>query len=264
MRLAVAAAIGHSSRVTTRPIAKMDSLGTAQIVFRVAGLIGALLVCVPLHGTWRLLRLPSPWPRLFLAAAARICGARVRTVGRPLERNVIFLANHSSWLDILTIAGATGSAFVAKAELRGVPLVGWLATLNRTIFVARSDRMGIAGQIAQVAAAIREGWAVTIFPEGTTSGAGELLPFKGSLLAALEPPPPGVMVQPLLLDYGRAAELVSWVGDEPGQANALKILGHRGTFPVTIRALEPFDPAAFADRKAIAAEARRRIEQAMR
>jgi 1-acyl-sn-glycerol-3-phosphate acyltransferase len=198
-----------------------------------------------------------------MGAAARLCGARVRTVGRPLKRTVIYLANHSSWLDILVIAGATGSAFVAKAELRAAPVVGWLATLNRTIFVERSDRMGIAGQIAQVASAIAEGWAVTIFPEGTTSGHDELLPFKGSLLAALEPPPPGVLVQPIRLDYGEAGALVDWLGDEPGQANALRILGHRGSFVVTVTMLEPFDPAALPDRKAIAAEARQRIAAAM-
>jgi len=249
--------------MASRSIARADRLATLRASIRVAGLIAALLVCVPLHGVWRLFRLPSPWPRLFLATAARLCGARRRTVGRPLKRNVIYLANHSSWLDILTIAGATGSAFVAKAELRAAPVVGWLATLNRTIFVARGARMGIAGQIAQVAAAIAEGWAVTIFPEGTTSGHDELLPFKGSLLAALEPPPLGVMVQPIWLDYGSAGPLIAWVGDEPGQANALKILGHRGSFPATLHFLEPFDPAACADRKAIAAEARKRIATAM-
>jgi 1-acyl-sn-glycerol-3-phosphate acyltransferase len=249
--------------MASRSIARADRLATLRASVRIAGLIVALAVCVPLHGLWRLLRLPSPWPRLFLGTAARLCGARRRTVGRPLKRDVVYLANHSSWLDILTIAGATGSAFVAKAELRTAPLVGWLATLNRTIFVARGDRMGIAGQIAQVAAALAEGWAVTIFPEGTTSGHDELLPFKGSLLAALEPPPPGVMVQPIWLDYGRAGQSVAWVGDEPGQANALKILGHRGSFPAALHFLDPFDPAAFADRKAIAAEARKRIAAAM-
>lgn len=249
--------------MASRSIARADPLATVRIALRLTALVLALLVCVPIHGLWRLLRLPSPWPRLFLGAAARICGARVRAVGKPLKRDVIYLSNHSSWLDILVLAGATGSAFVAKAELRTVPLVGWLATLNRTIFVARTDRMGIAGQIAQVAGAIAQGWAVTIFPEGTTSAADDLLPFKGSLLAALEPPPPGVKVQPVWLDYGEAGPLVAWVGDEPGQANALKILGRRGSFPATIHFLEPFDPADCADRKAIAIEARNRIAAAM-
>ena len=155
-------------------------------------------------------------------------------------------------------------AFVAKAELRAAPLVGWLATLNRTIFVARGDRMGIADQIAQVSAAMAAGGAVTIFPEGTTSAGEALLPFKSPLLAALEPPPPAAMVQPILLDYGAAADLISWIGDEPGRNNALKILAHRGSFPVTIHFLDPFDPAAFPDRKAIAAAARARIAAAMR
>jgi 1-acyl-sn-glycerol-3-phosphate acyltransferase len=250
--------------MASRSIARADRPATARVILRVAGLLLALLICVPLHGLWRLFRLPSPWPRFFLGAAARICGARVRTIGTPLKRNVIFLANHSSWLDILTIAGATGSAFVAKAELRAAPVVGWLSTLNRTIFVARTDRMGIAAQIAEVAAAIAQGWAITIFPEGTTSGHDELLPFKGSLLAALEPPPPGVMVQPILIDYGTAGPLVAWVGDEPGQANALKLLGSRGSFTATLRFLDPFAPADHADRKAIAAEAHRRIAAAKR
>jgi len=249
--------------MASRSIARADRFATLRASVRLGGLIVALLICVPLHATWQLLGLPSFWPRLFLGTAARICGARVRTIGVRLERNIIYLANHSSWLDILVVAGATGSAFVAKAELRAAPVVGWLATLNRTIFVARTDRMGIAGQIAQLSAAIAEGWAVTIFPEGTTSGHEELLPFKGSLLAALEPPPPKVMVQPVWLDYGDAGSLIAWIGDEPGQANALKVLGHRGTFPATLHFLEPFDPADYPDRKAIAAEARTRIAAAM-
>src|SRR3546814_12366160 len=62
-----------------------------------------------------------------------------------------------------------------------------------TIFVARTDRMGIARQIADLRDALVQAWPVTIFPEGTTSGADELLAFKASLLAALEPPPPGVI-----------------------------------------------------------------------
>ncbi|HVI99949.1 MAG TPA: lysophospholipid acyltransferase family protein [Sphingomonas sp.] len=179
-----------------------------------------------------------------------------------MRRDVVFLANHTSWLDILVLAGGTGTAFVAKSELQGVPLIGWLCTLNHTIFVARADRMGIAAQIAQLRDALAQQWPVTIFPEGTTSAPGEVLPFKGALLAVLEPPPPGVMVQPVLLNYGAAADDVAWLGDEPGQANALRILARRGSFEVAVEYLTPFDPADHASRKGIAAEARRRIVEA--
>ena len=72
------------------------------------------------------------------------------------------------------------------------------------------------------------------------------------------------MVQPILLDYGAAGPLVAWIGDEPGQTNALKLLGHRGSFAATVHFLEPFDAAQLNDRKLIAAEARARIVEAMR
>ncbi|RIA37197.1 lyso-ornithine lipid acyltransferase [Hephaestia caeni] len=249
--------------MASHSIARIDVAGRIRIGLRLAGLVLALIACVAAHGLWRLFRLPSPWPRWFLGGAARICGVRRHDVGRAMRRDVIFLANHTSWLDILVLAGGTGTAFVAKAELQGVSLIGWLCTLNHTIFVARTDRMGIAAQIADLHDALAQAWPVTIFPEGTTSGADELLAFKASLLAVLEPPPPGVMVQPVLLDYGTGARAVEWLGDETGQANALRILARRGSFAVRVAYLPPFDPADHAGRKGIAAEARRRIAEAM-
>lgn len=235
---------------------------TLRFGLRFTALLLTLAAALPLHLAWRVFRLPSPWPRLFLRTAARIVGARVRVTGRPLRRDVVFLANHLSWVDILALAGASGSAFVAKAELRGVPLVGWLCTLNRTIFVAREDRMAVAAQIDALRAAFAEGWAVTIFPEGTTGNGEELLPFKASLLAALAPPPPGVRVQPVRIGYGPATRELAWVGDERGQDHALRVLSRPGAFPVELTFLDPLDPAALGDRKAIAAEARRRIAAA--
>ncbi|RHW18281.1 1-acyl-sn-glycerol-3-phosphate acyltransferase [Sphingomonas gilva] len=237
--------------------------GTLRAAARIAGFILAVLVAVPLHGLWRLFRLPSPWPRLFLGAIGRIAGARRISIGRPLRRDVFFVANHQSWLDIPLLAGASGTAFIAKDNLEGVPLIGWLCGLNNTVFVSRTDRMGIADQIAKVRAALAEGWSLAIFPEGTTTDGRTLLPFKAPLLAVLDPPPPGVMVQPVWIDYGPNATEIAWVGDEHGKDNALRILARPGGFPVRLHFLEPFDPAAFPGRKAIAAEARRRIERAM-
>lgn len=230
-----------------------------RLILRVAALVLALLLAVPLHLLWRLVRLPSPWPKWFLGSVARIIGARRRTVGTPLRRDVVFVSNHLSWMDIPILAGRNGSAFVAKAELRAVPLVGWLCTLNGTIFVRREDRMAVADQINALRDALAEAWAITIFPEGTTGDGKALLPFKAALLAVLDPPPPGVMVQPVRIDYGPATAELAWVGDEPGTSHALRVLRRRGSFAATIHFCDPFDPHEFPGRKAIAAEARARI-----
>ncbi|TCP35963.1 lysophospholipid acyltransferase family protein [Sphingomonas sp. BK235] len=224
---------------------------------RLAALVAWLLLALLLHGLWRLVRARSPWPRRFLGVSAWLFGARVRVLGTPRRRDAVLLANHLSWLDILLLAGASGCAFVAKAELRAAPLVGWLSTLNRTVFVRRGDRLGVADQVAALRTALARGQPVAIFPEGTTGDGATLLPFKAALLAALDPPPPRLMVQPVRIDYEPAARALAWVGDEPGTAHARRVLTRRGTFVATLHFLEPFAPSG--DRKAIAAEARRRI-----
>ncbi len=246
-----------------RLTARADAVGWARLILRTALLAGLILVCAGPHLLWRGLRLSSPWPRWFMVAATRICGVRRRTVGVPLKRDVFFVANHLSWLDIPVIASANGTAFIAKAELATAPVVGWLAKMNRTVFVSRADRMGVADQINQLRDALADVWAITIFPEGTTTDGLSLLPFKPSLLAVLDPPPPGIMVQPVALDYGAAAQEIAWVGVEEGQDNGFRVLSRRGSFPVTVHFLEPFNPLDYPGRKAISAEARRRIADAM-
>ena len=235
-----------------------------RIAARLAGLVGLLIACMALHGVWRLLRVPSPWPRRFLRGAAWIVGARMRVRGRPPSGSALIVSNHCGWLDILILGGATGAAFAAKAELATVPLVGRLCRINRTIFIDRVDRRAIPHQAARIHEALAEG-PVVVFPEGTTSDGVTLLPFKPALLQALDPPPPGVLVQPVFLDYGPAAPEIAWAEatGEDGAQNGLCILGRRGTVSVTINYLDSFDPAQVGDRKAITAEARRRIVEAM-
>lgn len=239
---------------------KISLLGWLLVSFRVLALVLALLVCVPLHYLYRVIAYGSPLPKYFLKMAAWICGARVKRVGTALRRDVVFLSNHVSWLDILALAGASGTAFVAKAEIAKAPVVGWLASLNRTVYVQREARGSIAEQINAVREAMADNWSVTIFPEGTTTDGQSLLPFKTSLLKMLEPPPPGVLVQPVVLDYGAVAEEIGWIGEESGVSNALRILSRPGGFPVTIFFLEPFAPSESGNRKTIAAKARAAIE----
>ena len=237
--------------------------GWLRLTMRTLALIGLICIFVPLHYLYRAFSYGSPFPMLFLRYAARVCGAKVEVHGTYLKRDVFFVANHVSWVDILALAGASGTAFVAKAELAEAPVVGWLASLNRTVFVKREHRMGVAEQINALKEALVDNWSVTVFPEGTTTDGQSLLPFKTSMLSVLEPPPPGVMVQPVIIDYGHVAEWIGWIGQEGGVNNAKRVLSRKGTFKVALHYLEPFSPEDFKGRKAISHESRRRIEEAL-
>ena len=215
-----------------------------------------LLVCVPLFYIWRLARGRNPWPRIFLAGIARLAGVRVIVSGQPVVRGTFLLANHVSWIDIPAIANATGAAFVAHDGLAGVPLLRWLCEMNETVFVARHDRSTIGRQIAQVREAIRDTGSLTIFPEGTTGDGTTLLPFKSSLLSALDPLPEGIVVRPVLLDYGAEAADIAWVGEEPGLENFQRILARGRPVTLTVHLLPPLTGEALANRKTITAAAR--------
>jgi 1-acyl-sn-glycerol-3-phosphate acyltransferase len=237
-------------------------MGTVRLAFRALWIVGLLLLCVPLH----YLSLPfgpSPWPRRFLGWVGRAAGMRVTVEGTPLRSHVLFLANHLSWLDIMIVAGASGAAFVAKAEVGEWAVVGWLARLNNTVFVARSARAGVRGQADALRAALARGQPVALFPEGTTDGGPDILPFRPSLLASLFPPLRAVQVQPVAIDYGAAAHDLAWVGEETAGANLKRVLSRPGTTPVAVRFLEAIDPAAAADRKALASKARAEIVAAL-
>ena len=235
--------------------------GWVRFTLRAFGILLLLLVFVPLHYLYRIFAYGSPFPMLFLRFTAWIVGARVKIVGTPLRRDVFFISNHISWVDILSMAGASGTAFVAKQELSEVPVIGWLCGLNRTVFVKRENRMGVAEQINALREALQDNRSVTVFPEGTVTDGHSLLPFKSSMISVLEPPPAGVMVQPVVLDYGENAEDIAWIGEESGLHNAMRVMARKGSFPLSLHYLEPFSPVDYRGRKAVAAKAREEIER---
>lgn len=242
---------------------KADPQAYLLCAMRAVWIAVALLFLLPLHLVWHVLKLPSPWAMLFLRIAARALGARVKVYGTPLRRDVFFVANHLSWHDIPILAGITGTAFVAQDGVRDWPIIGWLATLNRTIFVSRTEKQNVAGQVAELREAIAENWSVTLFPEGTTSDGRQLLPFKQSLFATLAPPPKPMLIQPVLLDFGDAGPDIAWLGEETGWESAWRAFTRPGTYEVGVHFLEPFDPAELADRKAVCALSRARMASAL-
>ncbi len=234
-----------------------------RFAFRMARILAGLLFYLPLHYLWKLARRRSPWPSKFLGWVGRSAGMRLTVVGTPIPSHVLFLANHLSWLDIMLLADASGTAFVSKDDVARWPVIGWLASLNNTVFIARTQRNSVRGQADQLRSALMTGQPVALFPEGTTEGGTEVLPFRASLLASLFPPLPGVKVQPVALDYGAAGEDIAWLGKEGAAANAKRVLSRPGKARVKVHFLDPIDPADLPDRKALAEKSRAEIVAAL-
>jgi 1-acyl-sn-glycerol-3-phosphate acyltransferase len=122
----------------------------------------------------------TDWARDILAAA----GTPVRVTG--LERipagPVVYASNHSSMFDIWALAATLpGSVrFVAKQELARVPLVGRAMIVAGHVTIDRAHPARAIEAYERAAAVIRSGISAVVFPEGTRSRTGELLPFKNA------------------------------------------------------------------------------------
>jgi 1-acyl-sn-glycerol-3-phosphate acyltransferase len=242
----------------TRAISR-DLDGGRRVVARSLWLVTVALICLPPHLLWRAVGWPSPWSRLFMSWACRACGIRVQVIGRPLRRNVVFIANHLSWSDALILGGITGTSFVAQHGIAVWPVLNFLCRLNDTIFVNRSERMRVVEQIDALRTQFAQRPMLTLFAEGTTSDGRRLLPFKASLFAMLSPAPPAAYVQPVVIDCDEAGRELAWIGMETGAQNAWRLLARPGTWCVRVHFLEPFSPDESVDRKALAARARAAI-----
>lgn len=218
-----------------------------------------LPACILLHYIWKAFGRRSPWPRRWLRWAGWCARLRVRIEGQALPGDVLFVSNHVTWLDVLALGGATGAVFVSRDDVERWPLVGWVAGLNDTIYVAREARRQVHDQTDRLRRCLATHRPVALFPEGTTEGGDEVLPFRPSLFASLFPPLPGIRVQPVAIDYGAEAGAIAWVGAEAAGANAKRVLSRPGRLAVSLRFLAPIDPASAGDRKALAASSRQEV-----
>lgn len=232
-----------------------------RTVGRVAVALFVLLFCLAGYAlTWPIRRRIG-WPRFFLQWFGEALGLDVRIEGTPIRRDVLYVANHVSWLDILALGGATPTWFISKSDVGDWPLVGMLARIGGTIFIDRESRRAAHGQVDQLGRALLGGHPITLFPEGTTGDGTTLFPFRPALFASVAPPPRGIAVQPVAIDYGHAAAEISWTGDEALGPNAKTVLARPAALICTLRFLPPLVPSD--DRKRLAADAQAAIAEAL-
>lgn len=240
--------------------------------------IPLLLWHVLVHLPVALLLMARPWGRRVLASGERldhrvvrwwsagllrVFGMKVRRSGTPLPGAVMFVANHVSWIDIVALHSQRMMGFVAKREIAGWPVVGWLARRGETIFHQRGSQESLGGVLHEMLARLREGRAVGVFPEGRTRDGREVGPFHARIfLAAVEAQVP---VQPVALRYGERGQAQTVVAFAPGESffgNFLRLLGEPSR-PADVMFLEPIAPDEADGRRRIAEAARARIVAAM-
>ena len=112
--------------------------------------------------------------RAWQGGLMRVFGMRMRRVGAPLPGATLFVANHVSWMDISALHSQRMMGFVAKREIDGWPVVGFMARRGETIFHQRGSQESLGGVLAAMVARLRSGRPVGVFPEGRTrDGAGK-------------------------------------------------------------------------------------------
>jgi lyso-ornithine lipid O-acyltransferase len=200
--------------------------------------------------------------RLWSNLQLRIFGFTVRAHGKALHDPVLFVANHTSWLDIVLLHSQRAACFVAKAEIARWPLVGWMAARGGTIFHRRGSNHSLASVMAVMVERLKEGRAVAVFPEGGTGYNGILRVFHARIFqAALDAEVP---VQPVALRFARNGRRDIDAGfreNESFMGNLLRLLGNP-PMDVEVHFLEPVNVSADGRRR-MAETARERIALAL-
>ena len=208
-------------------------------------------------------RLDDRLVRAWSAGLMRVFGFRLRRTGTPLPGATVFVANHVSWVDIIALHSQRMMGFVAKREIAGWPLVGWMAARGETIFHQRGSTESLGGVLHEMLARLRAGRSVGVFPEGRTRDGREVGPFHARIfLAAVEA---GAPVQPVALRYGVGGVAQTAVAFRPGEdfvGNFLRLLGEPARI-AEVRFLAPIAPGDAEGRRRIAELARDRIVAAM-
>lgn len=221
-----------------------------------AAVAGVLFGCLALLG-------PRDFAlRTWAGAAARILGVRVRRCGEHPPAGGLVVSNHVGYLDILALGRILPGSFVAKAEIAGWPLLGFLARCGGSLFVERERPRTLRPALGEVASRLRAGQRVLLFPEagvagdGTTLGEFHPMVFEASVLS-------GSPVVPVAVRYTAPPDPRVWAWiDEPGLWRHLwrRVLPAE-SIRAEVRVGRPLEPRPGEDRKALARRAREAVAE---
>lgn len=196
-----------------------------------------------------------------------LCGIEVQIgheQGAQPAPKALIVANHVSWLDIFVINSLHPCRFVAKSDIRGWPLIGWLCEKTGTIFISRGKLRDVRRIYQGLVTSLHAGEHVAFFPEGTTAAQGSLQPFHANLFeAAIEAEVP---VQPYAVRYvdgqGKLHSAADFIGDTSFADSMMTIL-RAGGMTAQLTVLPAIATSEMSHRRELADAARHAIALAL-
>lgn len=265
--------------------------------------LASVIIWVPFSVGFEALLLSIPgvlkirWTRVIWSVLCKLLSVDIHVLGQPIgtvggakrrakgERPVIYVANHTSWLDIPVLGAKIYSVFVAKGDVARWPVMGLVSKIGRTIFVSR-NKSTTGRERDEMITRLATGDNLILFPEGTSSDGSRVLPFMSTFFAIAKLPrlprgtplppdmpayPPGLtpLIQPISLVYDRLDSLpvtrsqrtvFAWYGDMDLGPHVWKFLKRRRK-RATILLHAPLAPEDFPSRKALANAAWRAVAE---
>ena len=205
--------------------------------FRIFPLFFWTVICLTLHTMFSLISRKNffIFYKIFFKGLVKIFGIKVKQYGAKENKNIIYISNHVSYLDVFVLGSMIDGIFVAKSEIDSWPLINKICALVKTIFIDRRDILGIKKQMNSILKSLKSGFNVIIFPEGTSSDGSRVLKFKSSLFGLVDlKTKEKFKIQPISIFYNKLDGMpverkfrpfFAWFGNMDLLPHAWKFLG---------------------------------------
>lgn len=120
----------------------------------------------------------------YSALILRLLGFTINVHGKSnfiSNNGLLVVSNHLSYLDILVLASIRPMLFITSVEMKETFFLGMMTRFGGSLYVERRNTRNIKNEINNIAAAIKDGFTVALFPEATSSDGTTVLPFHASL-----------------------------------------------------------------------------------
>jgi len=242
---------------------------------RIVAYVAITLPLLPLQAlaVFFKLELARTLPPAYHRLVCRILGIRVAAQGEMAKnRPLLIVGNHTSYLDIEVLGSLIPGSFVAKAEIARWPFFGWLAKLQRSVFIERRSSKAREHK-DEIEKRLLEGDVLILFPEGTSNDGNRILPFRSTLFSVAERRVEGeaLVVQPVSLAYTRLDGMpmgrsfrpfFAWYGDMELPPHLWQMLG-LGIVTAEVIFHEPVTIDRFGSRKALAEHCWRMVSEGL-